>query len=142
MQITIFWPALALVFVTAVVWVLMYVRRLAEIRRERLDPQLLASSDQAAARLKDVTAADNFSNLLELPVLFYAVCLMLFVTGEVTQAQIILAWLYVLLRGLHSLIHVSYNRVVHRWAVYVASTICLFAMWVNFAHSLAGRQFA
>ena len=142
MQITIFWPALALVFVTAVVWVLMYVRRLAEIRRERLDPQLLASSDQAAARLKDVTAADNFSNLLELPVLFYAVCLMLFVTGEVTQAQIILDWLYVLLRGLHSLIHVSYNRVVHRWAVYVASTICLFAMWVNFAHSLAGRQFA
>lgn len=90
----------------------------------------------ASNKLKDVAAADNLSNLLETPVLFYAICLILFVTGEVTQLQLVLAWLYVVLRALHSLIHVTYNRVVQRWTVYVLSTICLFIMWGNFAKSL------
>ena len=36
------------------------------------------------------------------------------------------------LRALHSLIHVTYNRVVHRFLVYVASTLLLFGMWAAF----------
>jgi hypothetical protein len=42
------------------------------------------------------------------------------------------AWAYVALRGLHSLIHVTYNRVVHRFLVYAASTLLLFGMWAAF----------
>ena len=127
---------LLLVSITAIVWVLMYVRRLAEMRRSGIEPQSLATREQAAKRLVDVTAADNFANLLETPLLFYVICVILYVTDEVTRAQLGLAWLYVLLRGLHSLIHVTRNRVVPRWAAYVASTICLFAMWGLFALAL------
>lgn len=136
MEISIFWPVIALVAITAVIWVLMYVRRIGEIRKSGIDPQSLATSESASARLKQVSAADNFGNLLETPVLFYAICIILYVTDSTTQAQLALAWIYVALRALHSLIHVTYNKVVHRWAVYVLSTICLFIMWGSFAISL------
>ncbi len=139
MTASIFWPVITLVGLTACIWVLMYVRRISEITKGRIDPQSLATSETASSKLRDVSAADNFSNLLETPVLFYAICIILFVTGEVSQLQLVLAWLYVALRASHSLIHVTYNRVLHRWAVYVASTLCLFVMWGLFAVSLVAR---
>src|SRR6478752_6823303 len=47
----------------------------------------------------------NYMNLLELPVLFYVACLSLYVTHRVDAAAVIIAWLYVVLRAVHSLIH-------------------------------------
>ncbi len=140
MPISIFWPVTTLVAITGLVWAIMYIRRIAEIRNHEIDPQSLATSELAANRLKNVSAADNFSNLLETPILFYVLCLALFVTNEVTQSQLTLAWLYVFLRALHSMIHVTYNHVVHRWLVYVVSTLFLFSMWGMFAFSLFTRQ--
>ncbi len=142
MMISIFWPVITLVGLTACNWLLMYVRRISEIAKNRIDPQSLATSETASSKLRNVSASDNFSNLLETPVLFYAICIILFVTGEVSQIQLVLAWLYVALRAFHSLIHVTYNGVVHRWAVYVASTVCLFGMWGTFAVSLLARNTA
>lgn len=139
MQAEIFWPVIVLVGLTALIGILLYVRRISEIRRARIDPQALATRDKASAILKNVSAADNFRNLFEVPVLFYAVCIALAITGEVTPLQLTLAWAYVVLRALHSLIHVTYNRVVHRFAVYTLSTICLFVMWGVFAVSLFTR---
>ena len=86
--------------------------------------------------LQDIAPADNFRNLFEVPVLFFAVCCALAVTDTVTGIQLALAWAFVALRAAHSFIHVTYNRVMHRFTVYVASTICVFAMWALFAWSL------
>ena len=111
-------------------------RRISEIRASRIDPQSLATKDEASAILKNVSAEENLRNLLEIPVLFYSVCLSLAVTETVTQQQLTLAWIYFGLRVLHSLIHVTYNLVVHRFVLYLLSTLCLFIMWVAFAISL------
>ncbi len=131
----ILFPVFTLTTLTAVIWVLMYIRRIAEVSRLGIDPQTLATNGTTSARLKNVTAADNFSNLLETPVLFYVICGLLIATHRVTETQLVLAWIFVLLRVLHSVIHVTYNRVVHRWLVYVISTICLFLMWGVFVVS-------
>ena len=130
------WPMISLVGLTAVVWVLMYHRRLSEMHARKIKPQELSTLSQAADKLTNVTAAENFSNLLETPVLFYVLCLALYVTGSATEVQIFLAWLYVALRVVHSGIHVTVNHVVSRWFFYVSSTLCLFAMWVIFATTL------
>ena len=58
----------------------------------------------------------NYMNLLELPMLFYVVCLLLYVTGGASTPTIALAWAYVVLRVVHSAIHLSYNHVIHRLA--------------------------
>jgi hypothetical protein len=122
-------PVAALVGVTAVVWVKLYVDRLGEMRRNKIDAQSLASA-RAAGQLEKTSAAENFRNLFEVPVLFYLLCVAIAVNGGSTPGFVAAAWTYVGLRALHSVIHVTYNRVVHRFLVYVASTLLLFAMWI------------
>ena len=136
MRNAIFWPLIAQVLLVAVVATRMYVVRIGEMRARRIRPQAMATSRTAAEALQNVAAADNFRNLFEVPVLFFAVCLALAVTDTVTPLQLVLAWSYVGLRAIHSFIHITYNRVMHRFAAYLASMVCLFFMWGVFAASL------
>jgi hypothetical protein len=132
----IFWPAIFQVLLTLIVAMRMYVTRVAEMRARRVNLQALATRREAATRLENVAAADNFRNLFELPVLFFAICPALYVTGHVTPLQLVLAWAFVLSRYAHSFIHVTYNRVMHRFQVYLLGMICVLAMWVVFAVQL------
>ena len=131
------WAMIAQVGLIAIVWVRMYVRRIREMRARRISPQSVSTSVKAAGAFQDVAAADNFRNLFEVPVLFFAVCLLLLLTGLADTLQATLAWVYVGLRAVHSLIHLTYNRVMHRFLAYSASTVCVFLMWAVFAVSFA-----
>jgi hypothetical protein len=132
----IFWPAIVQVALTLMVAVRMYLDRVTEMRARRVNPQALATSREAAARLENVAAADNFRNLFELPVLFFAICPALYVTDHVSALQLGLAWAFVSFRCAHSFIHVTYNRVMHRFQAYFLSMVCVFAMWAVFAVQL------
>src|SRR5690242_2377925 len=125
----IFLPALVMVGLTFIVWLRMYFARIGEMKRERVHPQSVATSAQMAARLKDTRAADNFRNLFELPVLFYMALVVAAITGQVTQLVLVLAWLFVALRILHSTIHCSYNKVMHRFYAYFAGGVVLWVLW-------------
>ena len=125
-------PCAAMVGLTAAVWVKLYADRLGEMRAKRIDPQAFASVQAAAAQLERTAAADNFRNLFEVPVLFYVLCVALVLNGGSTPGFVAAAWAYVALRVVHSLIHVTYNRVTHRFLVYVASTLLLFGTWAAF----------
>jgi hypothetical protein len=74
----------------------------------------------------------NFMNLLELPILFYVVCLMYFVAGRVGPLPVGIAWAYVAARAIHSLIHMTYNKVTHRLIAYAVSNVVLGALWLTF----------
>ena len=130
---SIVWPMVAQVALTALVWVCLYVARLGEMSARRIDPQSVRTSRHAAGVLENVAAADNFRNLFEVPVLFFAACGVLLATGRVGSLALDLAWAFVALRALHSLIHISYNRVLHRFAAYALSTLCVFALWAVIA---------
>lgn len=137
MNLDIVWPVITLVALTAAVWCRMYVVRIGEMRRRHIDPQALATSSAKATALEDVAPADNFRNLFEVPVLFYMLCALLLSTGSVTPLQLALAWTFVVLRIAHSGIHLSYNRVMHRFIVYVLGSLCVFTMWAVFALQMA-----
>jgi hypothetical protein len=125
-------PCTAMVGLTAIVWVKLYRDRIGEMRARRIDAQELATARAAATRLERPEAADNFRNLFEVPVLFYLLCVALVLNGGSTPGFVAAAWAYVALRALHSLVHVTYNRVMHRFLAYVASTLLLFGMWIAF----------
>jgi hypothetical protein len=133
----IFWPVVFQVAVSCAVVLRVLIVRVAEMRARRIAPQSVATSREVAARLDNLTAADNLRNLFELPVLFYAACLALAVTHLVTPLQLGLAWGFVALRASHSLIQTTYNRVMHRFAVFMLGFLCLMAMWIVFAVQLA-----
>ena len=135
-QTVILWPMLAMVGLTAVVWVKLYRDRVSELRARRIHPEKLVTAQATAGLLQNVRASDNLRNLFEIPVLFYTLCLALAVTGLGSALFVAGAWLYVGLRTGHSLIHITYNRVIHRFAVYLASTIVLFVLWALFAWRL------
>ncbi|MBN8480832.1 MAG: MAPEG family protein [Xanthomonadales bacterium] len=126
-------PLLAMVGLVFVVWITMFVRRVDEMRRRRIDVEQLATSAEITRLLDDRRAADNFRNLFELPVLFFAGVLAAVATGAVDAVLVGLAWAFVALRAVHSLVHCTYNRVMHRFLAYLASAIVLLAMWVRLA---------
>lgn len=136
MNTGIYLPAVALVLLTAIVWFRLYLERVGEIRERRIDPQSLATAAGAGQVLKRVQASDNLKNLFEIPVLFYVLCFLLAESGMASSLFTAGAWLYVILRGIHSYIHLTYNRVMHRFTVYFASTLLLFLMWGVFAFEL------
>jgi len=125
----IYWPALAMVVLTFIVWLRLYIVRIGEMRRERIHPQSIATSAQAAARLRDTRAADNFRNLFELPVLFYLAMVVAAQTAQVSTSVLVLAWTFVALRVLHSAIHCTYNKVMHRFSIYFAGALVLWLLW-------------
>ena len=125
----IFLPALAMVVLTLAVWLRMYVTRIGQMKRERIHPQSVATSAQAAARLTDSRAADNFRNLFELPVLFYLAIVVAAQAGLVNTTLLALAWLFVALRVAHSWIQCTYNKVMHRFYVYCAGGFALWLLW-------------
>lgn len=128
--------ALALVLLTFVVTLRLLYCRVREMRAKRIHPQAAATSAQLAAKLQDIQAADNFRNLFEVPVLFYALVATAIGAGPVPQWLATGAWAFVALRVLHSLIHCSYNRVMHRLAAFMSSFALLVGLWVAFVVGL------
>src|SRR5690625_4805667 len=130
---------LAMVALTFFVGLRMFRVRVGEMMARRIDPQSVALSGPRAGRLENTRASDNFNHLFELPVLFYLLCAVAIGSGHVPAWLPALAWLFVLSRVIHSAIQCSYNRVMHRFAVFLAGFFLLMAMWAMFGGSfLAG----
>ena len=131
-----YWPAVAMAALTFVVWWRMYLTRIAQMKRERIHPQAVATSAQAAAKLTDSRGADNFKNLFELPVLFYLALVVAAQTGQVGAVTLSLAWAFVALRIAHSAIQCTYNKVIHRFYTYLTGGIVLWTLWIVLAIGL------
>ena len=105
-------PMLCLVTLTVVVWAMAVYRRVREIRIRRIPLQSLAQARQVAVAFEDVQAMDNFNNLLQVPVLFYVLCLAVAQSGSGGELFLAGAWAYVLLRVLHSAIQITHRLLV------------------------------
>ncbi len=138
MRNPVLWPMFAMVLLTLLVWLRLFQTRLGEMKRRRIQPQSVASSAQMAQLVEDSRAADNFRNLFELPVLFYAAILLALYTGTASTALLVLAWVFVALRAMHSYIHCTYNRVMDRFKAYLLSGLVLWAIWGVLAWSWLG----
>jgi hypothetical protein len=126
-------PMLAMMALTAIVWFVLYARRLPAMRKVGRSAQDYTTPDKGAALLPEAVSypAHNFRNLFELPVIFYALCLYLHVTGTAAGADVTAAWLFVGFRALHSLIHSTVNIVLARFLAYLAATLALWFMLVR-----------
>ncbi len=135
-SLSILYPVIGMVFLTMLVATRMYTHRVSFMKKNRIHPQKVQTRAQALDQLTDTRASDNFLNLFEMPVLFYLACITLYVTNSVSFLLVVLAWVYVALRIVHSIIHCSYNTVMHRFMAFMSSTIVLFAIWILIALQL------
>jgi hypothetical protein len=135
----ILYPIAAMVVLVFVVVCLTVRERVFEFKFRKIHPQKLPSSSQMLAVLENTRAADNYKNLFEMPVLFYALCLALYATNLVSLGMLIAAWAYVALRVAHSAIHIGYNKVMHRFKVFLCSALLLSGMWTAFVVQLINK---
>ena len=125
-------PLLAQVALSFIVMSSMYRTRIAEMKSKQIHPQKIKTRSRSKELLTDsAPAADNYSNLFELPVLFFTAILLTLILMVQDSILVTLAWAFVTSRYLHSLIHVSYNQVMHRFAVFLFSSFVLLAYWVR-----------
>ena len=126
-QEAIFSPFFAIVFLTLVVWVYMYIRRIHFIKSGTIRPNELNPTTLAQLSPPGVSnPSDNLKNLFEIPVLFYALVLYLFVTQQVDIVYVTAAWVFVAFRTLHSAVHCTFNLILLRFYLYLFATI---AVW-------------
>lgn len=122
---TMLYPMLALVGWTMAMLLLVAQRRFAS----RLHPREFAVGESARVPPAVALPNRNFMNLLEMPVLFYVVTLTFVVTEQATPLAVGLAWLFVALRVVHSLVHITYNNVLHRLGIFALANFALLGLF-------------
>ena len=136
-QTSIFAPFFATMLLTLIVWVYMYTRRISFLTKNNISakeltrPGALAQISPAAVS----NPSDNLKNLFELPVLFYALCIYLFVTAQVDATYVYAAWVFVVFRALHSAVDCTFNLVMLRFYLYLIATLAVWFMLLRAALS-------
>jgi len=123
-------PICALAAWTFLVLLLIPFVRVRSVRRREISPNDFKFGESQAVPPNVSIPNRNYMNLLELPMLFYVVCLILYVTAGATRVAVFVAWAYVALRVAHSLIHLTYNHVLHRLSAFTLSNVALVSLWV------------
>jgi hypothetical protein len=131
-QDLIFAPMGAMALLTFCVLILIPLRRVRAGTQGLITAEDFRYGESASAPPEVSIPNRNYMNLLELPTLFFAVCLMFYVADRVDRAALIVAWAYVTLRLVHSAIHLTYNNVYHRLAAFTVSNLVLGGLWVLF----------
>lgn len=125
-------PAVALMAWTMVMWLWMYATRIPAMNAAKLDPDSLAKDPTKT--LDDILPAavqwkaHNYNHLHEAPTLFYAVCLVIALTGNGGGTSATVAWGYVGLRVVHSILQSTVNKVMIRFILFTLSSITLMAL--------------
>ncbi len=135
-QSLIFLPFTLMMIWTLAMMIVMVIRRGNDASRRGVSIGSLPGTRDSATKLgegplwsaRTQSSNDHVLNLFETPILFYALCLALFVTNSVTTLIIITTWTYLGIRVVHGLIHISYNHVFHRFVAFGLSLICLTIM--------------
>ena len=128
-------PAAVLILWTIIMLVWMGFSRFSAVKAAKLDLSQMQPGGRGGDLEKALPPAaawksHNYTHLLEQPTLFYAVVVLLHLSGGNTGLTVGLAWAYVALRIVHSLWQALVNRVPIRFALFAASTLCLLALSV------------
>lgn len=126
MQASILTPTLALIGWTFVMWFWLYATRLPAMRAARIDPaRIKRKSDLDPLPVAVQQIADNYNHLHEQPTIFYALVFYSYLAGVADELNVGLAWAYVGIRIVHSLIQGTVNFVPARFLVFSAGSLVL-----------------
>lgn len=137
-------PLVVLAGWSMVMWIWLYVTRIPAMRKAGIDARKSVGGTgrtlDDALEPKAQWVAHNYNHLMEQPTVFYAVALALAFMGWGNGLNAIIAWGYVGLRILHSLVQVTTNRVIIRFSLFALSSLCLIALIVHAAMAAFGAH--
>jgi hypothetical protein len=123
-------PVIALVAWSQVMWLWMYATRIPAMIAAKMKPDPNAPRGEQMAQLPASVRwkADNYNHLMEQPTVFYAIVLTLALMGPSGDTALMLAWSYVVLRVVHSLLQALVNKIELRFLLFVLSNIPLIGL--------------
>lgn len=130
-SVRILYPVFAMFLLVSIVLMRMRAQRFGAVRRQEVDVNFYKAYPDGGEPEALRVIGRHFSNLFEMPVLFYAVVLMIYVTHHVSTFLVACAWLYVALRYVHTVIHLGSNDVMARFSAYFASAFVLAILWAT-----------
>ena len=130
-QTPILYPAFAMVALVFFVLNRMRSMRFAAVRNRVIGAEFYQAFQGAEEPAPLRVVSRHFVNLFEMPMLFYVVLVMIYVTHQTTTWLVACAWLYVVLRYVHSFVHLGTNDVMTRVVIYFASGLVLLVMWAT-----------
>ena len=130
MQTPILNAVIALVLWTFVMAFWLYATRLPAIIRGKIvyDPRRPASEFMDKIPPNVRWKADNYNHLHEQPTIFYALAVYSYLAGQQNPLNLALAWGYVALRVVHSLVQATVNIVLVRFSIFILGTVVLAAL--------------
>ncbi|MFZ2652394.1 MAG: MAPEG family protein [Burkholderiaceae bacterium] len=130
---TLIQPIVALAGLTAIVALMMLAYRNFSLVRGTVTLRYFQAYTAEAPAERIERPSRAYMNLLELPVLFYLVCVLMLITGKFDAVQVSLAWIFVSTRFVHAFIHIGFNHVPFRFTAFLAGFITLIVIWTRFA---------
>jgi hypothetical protein len=126
-------PVVALIIWSLVMLIWLYATRIPAMAKAKIRPGKATKADMENLPGGAANVANNYNHLMEQPTLFYAVCFALQFLDQAHPINIGLAWLYVAIRVVHSLVQATINYIPLRFFIFVAGSIVLAALTVHAA---------
>lgn len=130
-------PIVALILWTMIMWLWMYVTRIPAMKKAKIDiPNMTGGKGSDLDNILPPEVqwkAHNYNHLLTEPTLFYVVCMVLAIIGMGDGLNLTIAWIYVALRILHSLVQATVNRIMIRFMLFMLSSLCIIALVIHAA---------
>lgn len=136
-----FYPMFVMVLLTWVIAVVLIIRRVRAVKNRQLNLGYFRLNRGEQTPPPEVVAtANHFSNLFEVPVLFYVAGVLALVWNFQPPLLVALAWIFVIARVAHAFIHITYNKLMHRTLAFGISFLSVLLIWLLLAVQLASRQ--
>lgn len=131
MDVLLIYPMFGMVLLTFFVACIAIKVRLASVKSGAVNYRyfrLMSGQDVPDAVTKTTR---NFNNQFEIPVLFYVVCTLYISFGVESMVALVCAWLFILLRVVHTVVHLTSNHILHRMFAFWGSFFCVLILWIN-----------
>ncbi|MBY0562769.1 MAG: MAPEG family protein [Hyphomonadaceae bacterium] len=119
-------PVVALVIWSLVMLIWLYATRIPAMSKAKVKPGDATKAQMEA--LPSANVANNYNHLMEQPTLFYAICFALQFMDQTQPINIGLAWTYVAIRVIHSVVQATVNIIIVRFAIFMLGSLVLMAL--------------
>lgn len=131
------WPIFIQITLTMVTWYIMGKRRISGFRNKTISKEQLSTLNLASLDEYYIVAGRNFDNQFQLPIIFILALIIAIQFNVQSTTLLILAAIFVSLRVIHSWIHLTSNKLKHRFATYFYSSLCVWFIWLLLALKVA-----
>lgn len=130
------YPMFALVMLTLLVGISLFASRVSAFRKRQISHRYFECMEGESPTDWMKKSSRHFSNLFELPVMFYAGCITAMLLPATNVWILVWAWLFVAARGVHAVIHIGPNNPRYRMLAFMLGFFCVIAIWVEIVLSL------